>query len=101
MYEREQGPCPIDTRGRFGIVALGHLTHGDTDGGKCEEWVDEKDGLPSHVVDDPAAQQRTDSGSIVEKPAQVPMALPRSASGNDAPIIASEHGMRSSMKQPR
>src|SRR6266849_9985898 len=38
------------------------MTPGNPDGRHCEEWVDQKDGLPGEVVDDPAAQQRADRG---------------------------------------
>jgi hypothetical protein len=40
------------------------------------------------------------AAAIAENPAHVPMALPRSVSGNDAPMIASEHGMRSAAPMP-
>jgi hypothetical protein len=40
------------------------------------------------------------AAEIAEKPAQVPIALPRSASLNDAPMIASEHGISSAAPAP-
>ena len=40
------------------------------------------------------------AAEIAEKPAQVPIALPRSASSNEAPMIASEHGISSAAPAP-
>ena len=37
---------------------------------------------------------------MAEKPAQVPIALPRSASSKVAPMIASEHGINSAAPTP-
>ena len=70
--ECEQGAHPIDTRRRFWIKALGHMTQRNPDGRQCEDWVNEKDGLPSNVIDNPAAQQRTDGGCNRGKPSPGP-----------------------------
>jgi hypothetical protein len=40
------------------------------------------------------------AAAMAEKPAQVPMARPRSSSGNAAPMMASEQGMSSAAPAP-
>src|ERR1044072_644428 len=40
------------------------------------------------------------AAEIAEKAAQVPIALPRSSSSNVAPMIASEHGIKSAAPAP-
>src|SRR5205807_6839839 len=70
--ESQQGASPVDTRRRFGIVALRHMTPGNPDGGPRQEWIDKKDGLPGEMVNDPTAQQRTDSGGNCGKPSPGP-----------------------------
>ena len=40
--------------------------------GPAREWIDKKDGLPGEMVNDPAAQQRTDSGGNCGKPSPGP-----------------------------
>src|SRR5258708_12343296 len=48
------------------------MTPGNPDGGPRQEWIDKKDGLPGEMVNDPTAQQRTDSGGNCGKPSPGP-----------------------------
>src|SRR5947208_16314961 len=48
------------------------MTPSNPYGGARQEWIDKKDGLPGEMVNDPTAQQRTDSGGNCGKPSPGP-----------------------------
>ena len=52
------------------------------------------------MIDDPTASSGPIADAMAEKPAHVPIALPRSSLSNDAPINANEQGIRSAAPNP-
>src|SRR5262245_50077411 len=75
----------------------------DQDGRQRDHWVDQEDEAPGRMVGGSTMKPPMGgpaAADMAEKPAQVPIARPRSSSSNAAPMIASEHGIKSAAPTP-
>ncbi len=58
----ERGAAQIETPGRLGVAALGHMGPSHRHHGDAERQVEQEDPAPRGGVDEPAAEERTDGG---------------------------------------
>src|SRR5262249_27059597 len=60
--KRQGRAAPVEARRSLWVAALDDVTHREQDGGERDQWIDEEDPTPRRMVDDEAAQNRTDRG---------------------------------------
>src|SRR5262249_14125850 len=60
--KRQGRAAPVEGWGSLGVTALDDVAHREQDRGERDQRIDEEDPAPRRMVDDEAAQHRTDRG---------------------------------------